>query len=100
VPHPAGEKRQKRYDIILLYWQNSIIDYAVCLQETEGDQLPKNMCGECTQKLDLLSDFREKAFKTETALLTMADLQKVKVEVYNIKTRPVEITKNVTSCAL
>jgi hypothetical protein len=51
----------------------------------EEDQLPKIMCGECTLKLDLLSDFREKAYKTETTLLTMADLDKIKDEVNNYK---------------
>lgn len=50
----------------------------------EEDRLPKVMCGECTDKLNLLSDFREKAYKTETALLTMADLVKVKDEANNL----------------
>lgn len=52
------------------------------LQVNEEDRLPKVMCGECTYKLDLLSDFRDRAYKTETALLTLADeAVGVKIEV-------------------
>jgi hypothetical protein len=93
-----GEGRTKKYALkineclalqvrhtktFLFYGWNFFIH---CMQETEEDQLPKNMCGECTLKLDLLSDFREKAFKTETALLTMAHSQRVKDEVNKIIT--------------
>jgi len=39
------------------------------------------MCGECSYKLDLLSDFREKAYKTETELLSQVDVNQVKAEV-------------------
>lgn len=48
---------------------------------TEEDRLPKIMCGECSYKLDLLSDFRDKAYKTETQLLSKIDVNKVKAEV-------------------
>jgi hypothetical protein len=51
------------------------------LQVTEEDQLPKIMCGECSYKLDLISDFKDKAFKTETELLSKMDENKVKAEV-------------------
>jgi hypothetical protein len=63
---------------------NSIFWYLFdfLLQVTEVDQLPKIMCGECTYKLDLISDFREKAYKTETQLLSKVDVNKVKAEVY------------------
>jgi hypothetical protein len=47
----------------------------------EEDQLPKIMCGECAYKLDLLSDFREKAFKTESQLLSKIQVRNVKAEV-------------------
>lgn len=50
---------------------------------TEEDRLPKIMCGECTYKLDLISDFRDKAYKTETLLLSKLDLDIVKPEVKN-----------------
>jgi hypothetical protein len=42
---------------------------------TEDDKLPKIMCGECAYKLDLLSDFREKAYKTETRLLSEVEVK-------------------------
>jgi hypothetical protein len=45
------------------------------LQVTEADQLPKIMCGECSYKLDLLSDFRDKAYKTETHLLSEVEVK-------------------------
>jgi hypothetical protein len=48
---------------------------------TEVDELPKIMCGECSYKLDLISDFREKACKTETELLSIVDINKVDAEV-------------------
>jgi hypothetical protein len=48
---------------------------------TVEDQLPKLMCGECSYKLDLLSDFRENAFKTETQLLSKVADNTVKTEV-------------------
>ncbi|XP_065348023.1 zinc finger protein ZFP2-like isoform X1 [Cloeon dipterum] len=37
----------------------------------EEDPLPKIMCGECAYKLDLLSEFREKSAKTESALMVL-----------------------------
>jgi DNA-directed RNA polymerase subunit RPC12/RpoP len=53
-----------------------------CLvQVTEDDKLPKIMCGECSYKLDLLSDFRDKAYKTETHFLSEVE---VKIEVYTL----------------
>jgi len=61
----------------LIFW--NLFDFL--LQVTEVDQLPKIMCGECTYKLDLISDFREKAYKTETQLLSKVDVNKVKAEV-------------------
>jgi len=40
------------------------------------------MCGGCSYKLDLLSDFRENACKTETKLLSKVDFNfKIKAEV-------------------
>jgi hypothetical protein len=51
------------------------------LQVSKEDPLPKIMCGECSYKLDLLSDFREKAYKTETELLSQVDVNQVKAEV-------------------
>jgi hypothetical protein len=46
--------------------------------------LPKIMCGECTYKLDLISNFRETAYKTETELLSQVDVNLVKAEVINV----------------
>ncbi|XP_059488301.1 zinc finger protein 271-like [Neocloeon triangulifer] len=37
------------------------------------DRLPKILCGECSYKLDLLSDFRDVCVKTETLLLSLID---------------------------
>jgi hypothetical protein len=48
---------------------------------TEADDLPKIMCGECSYKLDLISDFRDTAYKTETELLSMVVGNKIKAEV-------------------
>jgi hypothetical protein len=47
------------------------------------DQLPKLMCGECSYKLDLFSFFRDKAYETETQLLSKVDEvnEEVKTEV-------------------
>lgn len=62
---------------------NVIIQRCLFSQVTEEDRLPKIMCGECTYKLDLISDFRDKAYKTETLLLSKLDLDIVKPEVKN-----------------
>ncbi|XP_059484614.1 zinc finger protein 493-like [Neocloeon triangulifer] len=43
------------------------------LQVTVEDPLPKNMCGECAYKLDLMSDFRDKAVKTEVMLVSLVE---------------------------
>jgi len=48
---------------------------------TEEDELPKIMCGECSHKLDLMSDFKEKAHKTERELTSKIDAIKVKAKV-------------------
>jgi hypothetical protein len=48
---------------------------------SEEDELPKIMCGDCAYRLDLLSDFRDKAHKTETHLLSKIRGSNVKVEV-------------------
>ncbi|CAB3383243.1 Hypothetical predicted protein [Cloeon dipterum] len=40
---------------------------------TPQDRLPKHMCGECAYKLDLLSEFRDKAVKTEHLLESLVD---------------------------
>ncbi|XP_065346254.1 zinc finger protein 107-like isoform X18 [Cloeon dipterum] len=37
------------------------------------DPLPKNICGECSYKLDLMSDFREKAVKTDVMLVSLVE---------------------------
>jgi hypothetical protein len=42
---------------------------------TEEDQLPKIMCGECSYKLDLLSDFKEKALETAIQLLSEVEVK-------------------------
>jgi hypothetical protein len=57
------------------------IQYYVFFKVAEEDELPKIMCGECSFKLNLVSDFREKAYKTETHLLSKVDVVKVKAEV-------------------
>jgi hypothetical protein len=51
------------------------------VQVIEEDQLPKLMCGECSYKLELLSDFREKAFETETQLHSKIHANNIKSEV-------------------
>jgi hypothetical protein len=51
------------------------------VQVTEDDPLPKIMCGECSYKLDLLSDFKERAYKTETQLLSKVNEIKGKTKV-------------------
>jgi hypothetical protein len=51
------------------------------VQVTEDDPLPKIMCGECSYKLDMLSDFKERAYKTETQLLSKVNVIKGKTEV-------------------
>jgi hypothetical protein len=68
-----------------------VIDYLFefFLQVTEEDQLPKIMCGECSYKLDLLSNFREKAYKTETHLLFKVDeANEVETEVVGLSHLP------------
>jgi hypothetical protein len=55
------------------------------LQVTEDDKLPKIMCGECSYKLDLLSDFREKALETAIQLLSEVE---VKTEVLEFLIAP------------
>jgi hypothetical protein len=39
------------------------------------------MCGECSHKLDFFSYFKDKAYKTETELLSKIDDNSVKAEV-------------------
>jgi hypothetical protein len=48
---------------------------------TEEDPLPKHMCGECAYKLDLFSDFRDKAVKTEVMLVSLVDGVKPEVNI-------------------
>jgi len=50
-------------------------------QVTEQDRLPKIMCGECAYKLDLLSEFRDKAVKTEHLLESLVDGVKPEVRI-------------------
>jgi cellobiose-specific phosphotransferase system component IIA len=50
-------------------------------QVSEDDQLPKIMCSECSCKLNLMSDFKDKAHKAQTQLLSKVRGNKVKAEV-------------------
>jgi hypothetical protein len=57
---------------------------------SEEDHLPKIMCGECSYKLDMFSDFKNNALKTELELFS-------KVDFVNVNS---EVCKNNLNCAL
>jgi hypothetical protein len=70
---PAPPKRSGNLIWLLCY-----------LQVSEEDHLPKIMCGECSYKLDMLSDFKKSALKTEMELFSKVDVLKVKSEVNDL----------------
>jgi KRAB domain-containing zinc finger protein len=86
-----GEGRSKKYALKILECLTLqvkrgvpclimlLIDFRV--QVREEDQLPKLVCGECSYKLELMSDFRVKAFQTETQLHCKIHADNIKTEV-------------------